>query len=525
MKKKSMKNLLSKTLLAGMILTSIVPQTTFAAQQYNVKRLAGSNRYETSAYISESSFKKANTVVLASGEKFADALSAGNFADEAPILLVKQNEIPREIRKEIKRLNPSTIIIVGGTSSISDKVAKEFAGKSVIRYAGKDRFETSKKVADSISSDSGVVLVNGYNFADALSANYYTLNSNKKLVLCNGKSSNVDKNQVTDIIGGSKSMNISGLTNVNRISGRNRYETSVNIAKKCHNSNELILVDGRNYPDALSATSLAVKKNSSIMLVEDNQLSAIRQFIDNSNQIDTLFAVGGENSVTNFALQTLSEKLEKSQKVKNKNQMNPTRYERLKPQSDDDSDLTNFNINTPLSGKEKELARLVNEYRVSQGLRPLPVSKSLTYVARTHNKDQIQHFRLDLTDSRGIEANAHSWSNHGNWTPVRYTDDHRYKSGIHNKPSELTNFKVKGFEIEMDIQDGRDNSMNYAISRNVTPSHALEAWQTSPGHNALLISEGQWSNLSVMGVSIHNNFADIWFARETNDPAGFHSID
>lgn len=167
----------------------------------------------------------------------------------------------------------------------------------------------------------------------------------------------------------------------------------------------------------------------------------------------------------------------------------------------------------------------MNQYRVSKGLKPLPVSKSLTYVARTHNKDQIQHFRLDLTDSRGIEANAHSWSSHGNWTPVRYTGDHKYMSGMHNKPKELTNFKVNGFEIEMDIQDGRDNSMNYAISRNVTPSHALEAWQTSPGHNAVMIGEGNWSNLSVMGVSIHNNFADIWFARETNDPAGFHSID
>lgn len=92
---KSMKNLLSKTLVAGMILTSVIPQSTFAAQQYNVKRLAGSNRYETSAYISQSSFKKSNTVVLASGEKFADALSAGNFADEASILLVNQNEIPK----------------------------------------------------------------------------------------------------------------------------------------------------------------------------------------------------------------------------------------------------------------------------------------------------------------------------------------------------------------------------------------------------------------------------------------------
>lgn len=576
MKKKSMKNLLSKTLVAGMILTSIVPQTTFAAQQYNVKILAGSNRYETSAYISQSSFNKSDKVIIASGEKFADALSAGNFADEAPILLVKQNEIPREIKKEIKRLNPSTVIIVGGTSSISDKVAKEFNGKSVIRYAGKDRFETSKKISDSISSDSGVVLVNGYNFADALSANYYTLKFNKKLVLCNGKSSNVDKNQVTDIIGGSKSMNISGLTNVNRISGRNRYETSVNIAKKCHNSNELILVDGRNYPDALSATSLTVKKNSSIMLVEDKQLSPIKQFI-RQNKINRLVVIGGEKSIPNDTLTNLfkqlketkkdekvtlekleKERLEKAKKEKlekerfekakkeklekerlekerlekerlekakkeaeeAKKPENIIRYNRLIPQSENDIDLTNFDINTPLSNKERELARMLNQYRVSKGLKPMPISKSLTYVARMHNKDQIQHFRIDLKDERGLEANCHSWSEYGPWTPMRYTHDHKYASRMHSKPRELTPFKVNGFENAVYLY--RDGDIDFSTSMNIYPKRALDALKESPGHNAVMIGQGSWKDLKVMGVSIHNNFADIWFAKETNDPAGFH---
>ena len=306
-------------------------------------------------------------------------------------------------------------------------------------------------------------------------------------------------------------MNIPELNNVKRISGKDRYETSLKVNKDLKNF--ALLVSGENYPDALSASPMAMKFNTGILLVNKNSAYKIKQFIQ-QNEIKELVAIGGEKSITNETINILTDKI--SEKSKN------YRYDRLLPQSNDDSNLTNFNINTPLSAKEKELARLVNEYRVSKGLKPMPVSKSLTYVARTHNKDQIQHFRLDLKDSRGLKANSHSWSKYGNWTPMNFTEDHKYDEYMWNKPKELTNFKVNGYEIAH--YNYIDNELDFKTNLNAIPKDSLNGWKKSPGHNDVIVGNNGWDALSVMGVSIHGNFADIWFADETNDPAGFHSV-
>ena len=51
---------------------------------------------------------------------------------------------------------------------------------------------------------------------------------------------------------------------------------------------------------------------------------------------------------------------------------------------------------------------------------------------------------------------------------------------------------------------------------------AVNIWKNSQGHNAVIVGEGDWNTISVMGVSINGGYADIWFADESNDPAGFH---
>ena len=121
-------------------------------------------------------------------------------------------------------------------------------------------------------------------------------------------------------------------------------------------------------------------------------------------------------------------------------------HERLKPQSNKDIDLSNFDMDTPLSEKEKELVKLINDYRISLGKRPLNVSKSLTYVARTHNKDQVLHFENNLKDDKGRPANMHSWSKYGNWTPIMY-NKYGSRRPIWDKPKELTPYKSEGSEI------------------------------------------------------------------------------
>ena len=92
-----------------------------------------------------------------------------------------------------------------------------------------------------------------------------------------------------------------------------------------------------------------------------------------------------------------------------------------------------------------------------------------------------------------------------------YTSDHKYAEGMWNKPSELTDFKVDGFEI---------SAMGY-FEADESAGFALKMWKESEGHNAVLTGQGNWNSLSVMGVSINGRYADIWFADESNDPAGF----
>lgn len=144
-------------------------------------------------------------------------------------------------------------------------------------------------------------------------------------------------------------------------------------------------------------------------------------------------------------------------------------------------------------------------------MKPLKVSKSLTFVARTHNNDQNKYYSESWKDKRGITANLHSWSNHGKWKPVMYTPDHKYQEGMWNKPKELTGFKVDGYEISAMSDFTTDDAA----------SRALNIWKNSQGHNAVIVGEENWNTISVMGVSINGGYADIWFADETNDPAGF----
>ena len=70
-------------------------ESTGENQNENIEpsdRISGSNRYETSVNISKKYFKKADTVVLASGINSADALVSASYAklNASPILLTKK---------------------------------------------------------------------------------------------------------------------------------------------------------------------------------------------------------------------------------------------------------------------------------------------------------------------------------------------------------------------------------------------------------------------------------------------------
>ena len=71
-----------------------------------VARVAGKNRYGTSVEISKNTYNKADSVVIANGTKFADALASSSLARnlKAPLLYAAGSKLNPEVKAEIKRL-------------------------------------------------------------------------------------------------------------------------------------------------------------------------------------------------------------------------------------------------------------------------------------------------------------------------------------------------------------------------------------------------------------------------------------
>jgi glucose/arabinose dehydrogenase/putative cell wall-binding protein len=90
-----------------------------------VDRLAGPDRFATAAAVS-AVFSQSQTdeVFVATGRDFPDALSAGAAAGRAlaPLLLAEPNCMPAPTRRETVRIDPSRLVLLGGTAALGDQV-------------------------------------------------------------------------------------------------------------------------------------------------------------------------------------------------------------------------------------------------------------------------------------------------------------------------------------------------------------------------------------------------------------------
>ncbi len=91
-----------------------------------VTRLAGADRFATSAAVAATFDTGVPVVYVASGYGFADALTAAAAAGSfgSPVLLSAPSALPAVTRAQILRLNPSRAIIAGGPSVVSDAVVR-----------------------------------------------------------------------------------------------------------------------------------------------------------------------------------------------------------------------------------------------------------------------------------------------------------------------------------------------------------------------------------------------------------------
>lgn len=205
--------------------------------------------------------------------------------------------------------------------------------KEVARIAGEDRYETAVKVAKELQPEGSerVVLASGANYADALVGARYAKDKDAVLLLVDGALTDgaltddvkayleLATKEVT-ILGGiasvkedvEKELKDAKYT-VDRIAGKDRYKTAVEVANKMETVENVLIASGENYADALVASAAANKLgNSAVLLTEKSKLNddAKEYMTTNKETAKKAFVFGGENSVTDEAMAAVKEIVE-----------------------------------------------------------------------------------------------------------------------------------------------------------------------------------------------------------------------
>ncbi|MFC6465195.1 cell wall-binding repeat-containing protein [Marinilactibacillus sp. GCM10026970] len=290
------------------------------AAEQSVVRISGETRYQTATNISQAGFKKSGTVFIANAMNFADALSGGPlaFQKDAPILLANGSSLRPETLNEIKRLGASKAVILGGEAAISKSIENELKklGLSTQRLAGDTRFETAEVIAEELSKNTDsteAVVVDGYNFADAMSVGPFAARKGMPIFLTRPAKlpdeARLRKYNKTYIIGGETAVSKSVQNKLNsptRISGSNRFQTNLEVMNYFGVEKEtLSIATGMNFADALTGSVLAAKNNAAVMLVRDNGRDGFDEYLT-KNKFKSFSIIGGETAVSKGVQSKLS---------------------------------------------------------------------------------------------------------------------------------------------------------------------------------------------------------------------------
>lgn len=168
-------------LLGGVNAISQAVEDALTALGYEIVRIAGADRIDTSLQIAEQILAAGgdlDEVVLASAANFPDALAGAAHAadDELPVLLTGPEGLDQRVRDFLASLEDGVedgveVLVVGGPGAISEQVVADIQalGLEVERLFGESRFDTSAAIAERLFDDAtAAVLATGANFPDAL---------------------------------------------------------------------------------------------------------------------------------------------------------------------------------------------------------------------------------------------------------------------------------------------------------------------------------------------------------------------
>jgi putative cell wall-binding protein len=294
-------------------------------------RVAGPNRIDGAMISSALAYPEhTESLYLASSYAFGDALSAGPaaLADGAPVLIGGPGSVGGITADGyVHRLNPSRIVVVGGTTSISDQAVEDLIHAAaldrskiaVTRAGGADRYEASRATAAAAFAGGAdtAFLATGAKFSDALSSVSAASTVGAPVILIRGNESALDAPTLALLksLGVSKIVLSGGparistgiersLTSmypgaVTRYGGADRFEVSAAI-NRAHfpSASRVYLATGAGFADALTGGVLAGSKGAPLVLSRPECVPAVTlQLLKSQGAVDVTL-VGGIKSLS-----------------------------------------------------------------------------------------------------------------------------------------------------------------------------------------------------------------------------------
>ena len=303
-----------------------------------VTRIAGTNAYDTAAKTAEAGGYSTDIPVayVAARSGFADALSGGAAAgrDGAPILLVTRDSVPSQTSAALQTLRPQRIVVLGGPAVVDDAVIAALrplatSGETPVRYAGATRWETSAAVSQHAFANGAetVYITTGTNFPDALAGAAVAANAahSGPVLLVPGTSiPTVVRQELTRlqrlgsyrivVLGGTNAVSAgvaeqlgSWSSRVDRLSGSNRYATSVAVSRATYpdGAASVYIATGADFPDALAGAPVAGRLGAPVLLVTPGSTPAVVQAEIDRLGATSVVVLGGTDAVGASAAATL----------------------------------------------------------------------------------------------------------------------------------------------------------------------------------------------------------------------------
>ena len=283
-----------------------------APEVTGVTRIAGADRYTTSFLAADQlkaklGVQKFNTIVVASGTDFADALSGSYLAavKDAPMLLVRsRNKEINAVKDYIKAnlVSGGTVYLLGGPNAVPKTMETGLDGFTVKRLGGATRYATNLLILEEAGvAGKDILVCTGKGFADSLSASA----AKQPILLVKDNLDNNQKNFLSKqngkiyIIGGTGAVStrienqLKTYGNITRLGGATRYITSVMVAETFFkNPKAVVLAYSENFPDGLSGGALACGIDAPLILVKGGKDSDAAKYTT-AQGIKTGYIMGG----------------------------------------------------------------------------------------------------------------------------------------------------------------------------------------------------------------------------------------